>query len=82
MYPRGTLVDPQFQYDPSIPAGQKGGTMHPMYRRVRQKDIFDLKLEKLDFENSNAIIGEFTNIYHWDHATIPPGDTDRPAIAG
>jgi hypothetical protein len=29
MYPRGTLVAPQFQYDPAIPAGMKGGTMHP-----------------------------------------------------
>ena len=29
MYPRGTLVDPQFQYDPAIPAGVTGGTMHP-----------------------------------------------------
>lgn len=68
MYPRGTLVDPEYQYDPAIPAGQKGGTMHPMYRKVKQEDIQNLNLHKLDFENGRAIIGEFTNIYHWNHA--------------
>jgi hypothetical protein len=67
MYPRGTLVDPQFQYDPAISAGMKGGTMHPMYRKVRQKDIESLKLNKLRFINNNAIIGTFTNVYHWSH---------------
>src|SRR2546423_3548401 len=39
MYPRGTLVDAQFQYDPSKPAGVTGGTMHPIYRRVFAEDI-------------------------------------------
>ena len=67
MYPRGTLVDPQFQYDSAIPAGMKGGTMHPMYRKVRQKDIESLKLNKLRYINNNAIIGTFTNVYHWSH---------------
>jgi hypothetical protein len=67
MYPRGTLVDPAFQYDPSIPAGMKGGTIHPMFRKVRQKDIEELKLHKLRFMNNKAIIGEFTNVYHWNH---------------
>jgi len=67
MYPRGTLVDPRFQYDPAIPAGMKGGTMHPMFRKVRQKDIEALKLHKLRFVNNNAVMGAFTNIYHWNH---------------
>ncbi len=72
MYPRGTLVDPQFQYDPLVPAGMKGGTMHPMYRRVLLSDINDLKLHKLQFKNNRAVIGEFTNIFHWNHAEIKP----------
>ena len=67
MYPRGTLVDPEFQYDPSIPAGMKGGTMHPMFRKVKQKDIEDLNLHKLRFLNNKAILGEFTNVFHWNH---------------
>ena len=65
MYPRGTLVDPEFQYDASIPAGQTGGTLHPMFRKVLQQDIYLLKLQKLPFnENKLAIIGDFSNIYH------------------
>jgi hypothetical protein len=71
MYPRGTLVDPQFQYDPSRPAGVTGGTMHPMHRSVRIEDIEDLQLHKLRFENNRALVGAFTNIYHWPHQRYP-----------
>jgi hypothetical protein len=68
MYPRGTLVDPPFQYDPMVPAGQKGGTMHPMHRRVQEADIRNLKLNRLRFQNQFAIVGGFTNVYHENHA--------------
>lgn len=78
MYPRGTLVDPQYQYDPSKPAGVPGGTMHPMYRRVLPGDIEDLKLTRLDFENKIAILGEFSNIWHPDHASINLNDPNLP----
>ena len=64
MYPRGTLVDPQFQYDPSKPAGVTGGTMHPMYRKVKLEDIEGLKLDRLDFHHGKAVLGEFTNVWH------------------
>jgi hypothetical protein len=82
MYPRGTLVDPEYQYDPTIPAGQKGGTMHPMYRKVKQEDIDNLKLHRLNFESNKAIIGEFTNIFHWNHADGGPEDFFIPPIYG
>jgi len=72
MYPRGTLVDPQYQYDSSKPAGDVGGTLHPMYRRVLKSDIQNLKLDKLVFENGKAVIGEFTNYWHQDHSQIDP----------
>ncbi|MCW3119583.1 MAG: peptidase [Chitinophagaceae bacterium] len=68
MYPRGTLVDASFQYDPAKPAGVTGGTMHPIHRKVRQTDIDDLKIHRLKFENGKAVIGEFTNVYHQHHA--------------
>lgn len=68
MYPRGTLVDPPFQYDPTKPAGVTGGTMHPMHRRVRPKDIQLLRLHRLDFTGLKAVVGSFTNVYHWNHA--------------
>ena len=67
MYPRGTLVDAMFQYDPSKPAGVTGGTMHPMYRKVFAEDIVALKLERLNFKNGKAIIGDFTNVFHFNH---------------
>lgn len=66
MYPRGTLVDPQYQYDPSKPAGVAGGTMHPMYRKVFAEDIALLK-SMFKFRNKKAIVGDFTNVYHSDH---------------
>ncbi len=47
--------------------------MHPMYRKVKQEDIEQLKLQKLDFENGKAIIGAFTNYWHPDHAAINDG---------
>ncbi len=65
MYPRGTLVDPKFQYDPRIPAGLTGGTMNPFTRKVFQEDIDDLRLHKLSFnKNRLAILGEFSSIWH------------------
>jgi hypothetical protein len=68
MYPRGTLVDPQYQYEPDKPAGTKGGTLHPVYRKVLQEDIDKLKLNKLNFKNGRTILGEFTNIWHPNHS--------------
>jgi hypothetical protein len=67
MYPRGTLVDPQYQYDPKAFAGAVGGTMHPQYRKVLPSDIRDLNIAKIRFYNNKAVLGSFTNVYHWDH---------------
>lgn len=73
MYPRGTLVDPQFQYDPSKPAGTTGGTMHPIYRKVKQEDVALLKISKLDFYNNMAVIGAFSSVWHPDHKDLDVG---------
>lgn len=67
MYPRGTWVDPEYQYDPSASPGAPGGTMHPMYRKVLPTDITSLHWEKLDFKNKKAVVGEFTNVFHFNH---------------
>jgi hypothetical protein len=72
MYPRGTLVDPPYQYDPKAIPGQPGGTMHPMNRKVFREDIEMLKLHRLNLQNHFAILGEFSNLYHQDHAGIEP----------
>lgn len=82
MYPRGTLVDPPYQYDPAKPAGVTGGTMHPMHRKVRPQDIQLLKLHKLSFTGGRAIVGGFTNIYHWNHAETAGEDFIVPPVMG
>ena len=65
MYPRGTLVDPQFQYAPDVNAGLNGGTLNPFTRKVLQSDIDDLKLNKLLFDNNGfAVIGDFSSVWH------------------
>lgn len=65
MYPRGTLVDPEFQYDPHIQAGLTGGTMNPFTRKVFQQDIDDLQINKLRFNrNRLAVIGDFSSVWH------------------
>jgi hypothetical protein len=71
MYPRGTLVDPQFQYDPTVQPGLNGGTINPFTRKVLQSDIDDLKLNKLDFNKQGfAIVGDFSSVWH--DAQMPP----------
>jgi hypothetical protein len=82
MYPRGTLVDPQFQYDSTKPAGVTGGTMHPMHRKVKGEDILNLKLHRLRFEHRRAVVGDFSNVYHWDHRTTAHEDFTRPPVFG
>jgi hypothetical protein len=68
MYPRGTLVDPIYQYDPNVPAGQNGGTLNPIHRKVLPGDIDDLRLPRLDFnERGLAIVGGFSSLYHEKH---------------
>lgn len=68
MYPRGTLVDPEYQYDPAIEAGLPGGTMHPMHRRVTLQDITNLRLHRLRFSQGLAVVGDFSNVYHSAHS--------------
>lgn len=70
MYPRGTLVDAPYQYNPQAVAGDSsnGGTMHPKNRKVLQSDIDLLRLDRLDRENN--IVGEFTSVWHPDHSSL------------
>lgn len=67
MYPRGTICDPLFQYDPEAMAGHKGGTLNPHHRKVLQSDIDDLHLHRLSFNERKAKLGEFSSLYHQKH---------------
>jgi hypothetical protein len=65
MYPRGTLVDAVYQYDPNAQPGTNGGTLNPFTRKVLQSDIDNLELHKLNFDTEGlAIVGGFTSIWH------------------
>lgn len=68
MYPRGTLCDPEFQYDCSAAAGGPGGTLNPFKRKVLGSDIAGLRLSRLAFDRrSLSILGEFSSFYHQKH---------------
>lgn len=74
MYPRGTISDPQFQYDHRAEPGKPGGTMNPHYRKVLQTDVEDLRLHKLFFdEQHRAVVGEFSSLYHQKHLQLAQG---------
>src|SRR5882672_7829682 len=65
MYPRGTVCDPLYQYDPAAEPLQPGGTINPYTRKVLQSDIDRLRLHKLSWNNKGfAVLGDFSSIYH------------------
>jgi hypothetical protein len=65
MYPRGTVCDPMYQYDPTAEPLQPGGTINPYTRKVLQSDIDNLRLHKLSWNNKGfAVLGDFSSIYH------------------
>jgi hypothetical protein len=71
MYPRGTLCDPAFQYDPAAPAGGPGGTLNPFTRKVLTSDITDLRLSRLSFDGQSlSTLGEFSSYYHQKHLPL------------
>jgi hypothetical protein len=71
MYPRGTLCDPAYQYDPAAAAGGPGGTLNPFTRKVLQNDIAGLRLAKLSFDGrSMSVLGEFSSFYHQKHEQV------------
>jgi len=71
MYPRGTICDPQFQYEPSVLPLQSGGTLNPYTRKVLQTDIDALKLHRLSFNRKGlALVGDFSSIYHEKHLPL------------
>jgi len=68
MYPRGTIVEPVYQYNPAAAPLEPGGTINPFTRRVLQEDIDNLQLRRLDFSRTGfAVLGEFTSIWHQKH---------------
>jgi hypothetical protein len=68
MYPRGTICDPPFQYDPRAIPLQPGGTLNPFTRKVLPSDIDGLKLHRLSFTRDGfATVGDFSSLHHEKH---------------
>ncbi|PQL94743.1 zinc metalloprotease, partial [Apibacter adventoris] len=57
MAARGTLVNSEYQYDPKAKSGAKGGTVNPIYRRVRNGDIQKIINNIKTDSNGNNYIG-------------------------
>ena len=65
MYPRGTVCDPVFQYNPDAEPLKPGGTINPFTRKVLPSDIDQLRLHKLNWnQHGFAVLGDFSSIYH------------------
>ncbi|MBP8155742.1 MAG: hypothetical protein KAX81_01865 [Leadbetterella sp.] len=61
MAPRGTIVDADFQWNPLAEPGALGGTMRPIFRRVRASEVLQV-LKNLNPENLEDLkIGKLTN---------------------
>lgn len=61
MAARGSLVDPQYQWNPQANAGEFGGTMNPKYRKVTLEEI-DMILDGLNFNTTDTYyVGNLSN---------------------
>ena len=61
MAPRGTLVDPEYQWDPKAKAGEVGSTMKPVHRRVSVAEIEQI-VQNLTFQpDGKALLGRLSN---------------------
>jgi hypothetical protein len=62
MAPRGTLVDAEYQWEPKAKAGEAGGTMKPMHRRVSVAEIEQI-VKNLTFQaDGRARLGRLSNM--------------------
>ena len=58
MFARGTLVRPEFQWNPSSAPGAPGGSINPFYRHVRKSDVLKIALSRVLFRNGFGCLGE------------------------
>ncbi len=61
MAPRGTIVDADFQWNPLAEAGAFGGTMRPIFRRVRSSEVLQVLRDMNPENQGNLKIGKLTN---------------------
>jgi hypothetical protein len=67
MAPRGTIVDAHWQWNPQVAAGEYGGTLRPVHRRVQAHEVQAI-FEKVTFDaNGFAAIGYLSNILFFEN---------------
>jgi hypothetical protein len=69
MYPRGTLCDAVYQWNPAAAPATPGGTLNPIHRKVLQSDVDNLQLHKLSFKDDRAVVGDFSSVFHASHGS-------------
>jgi hypothetical protein len=47
-----------------------GGTMDAAKRLVLPQDVLSLRLERLNYKNLPAVIGDFTSVFHNRHEAV------------
>lgn len=62
MAPRGTFVDPEYQWNSNSLADEPGGTMNPIYRKVHASELTDIiEKSRLNPTATRWNIGQITN---------------------
>jgi hypothetical protein len=61
MAPRGSLVGANFQWNPTVAAGEFGGTLKPIYRKVSAWEIAQIFEGKVFSESGKLKLGKITN---------------------
>lgn len=64
MAPRGTLVKSRFQWNPTVNAGEFGGTMKPIYRKVCAEEVVEILAGKTFSEQGTLNLGILTNLVY------------------
>ncbi|MBA4848880.1 hypothetical protein [Emticicia sp. BO119] len=64
MAPRGTLVRSRFQWNPAVIAGEFGGTMKPIYRKVCAEEIEMIFAGQVFSEEGTLNLGILSNLVY------------------
>lgn len=64
MAPRGTLVKARFQWNPSVDAGEFGGTLKPVYRKVSAEEVAMIFEGKTFNKDGTLNLGVLSNLVY------------------
>ena len=64
MAPRGTLVKPRFQWNPTVNAREFGGTMKPIYRKVCAEEVVQIFVGKTFSADGVLNLGLLNNLVY------------------